>query len=157
VSESTYLRSFSPHLGVTPAQVTLKGEGDREKGIFDKVDHFQPFPFVTVQVRCHPLDHTQPPSLNLNWWCGLQYTAYTPDGKAFASSFIQRRAYSYQVGVRQEVQDEDGAVMSMVVGERRRFVVPQELLFKQKVFGTAVPPSAECILVDVELLFLQPY
>ena len=28
-----------------------KGEGDREKGIFDKVDHFQPFPFVTVQVR----------------------------------------------------------------------------------------------------------
>lgn len=86
-----------------------------------------------------------------------QYTAYTPNGKAFASSYMQRRPWNYQVGIRSEVQDEDGAVMSMVVGERRQFVVPQELLFKQKLFGVPVPSSAECILVDVELLFLQPY
>ena len=51
-----------------------KGEGDLKKGILDKVDHFQPFPFVEVQ-----------------------YTAYKPNGKVIASSYANRRAWSYQV------------------------------------------------------------
>ncbi|KAK3277825.1 hypothetical protein CYMTET_14190 [Cymbomonas tetramitiformis] len=115
-------------------KVVKKGEGDRDKGIFDKVDHFQPFPFVTVQ-----------------------YTAWTPDGRGFASSYAQRRPWTYQVGVRQEVQDEDGAVMSMVVGERRQFVVPFEIAFKRKLFGELAPQNQEALLIEVELLGLQPY
>ena len=111
-----------------------KGEGDVKKGIFDKVDYFQPFPFVTVH-----------------------YTAYTPDGKGFSSSYAERRAYSYQVGVRQELQDEDGAVMSMIVGEVRQFVVPFELAFKRKLFGQTAPQNQNALLVEVELLALQPY
>lgn len=62
-----------------------------------------------------------------------------------------------QVGIRQEIQDEDGAVMSMVVGERRQFVVGPEIFFKRKLFGNLVPQNEECLLVDVELLSLQPY
>mmetsp|Transcript_16914 Transcript_16914/g.47208 ORF Transcript_16914/g.47208 Transcript_16914/m.47208 type:complete len:227 (+) Transcript_16914:39-719(+) len=114
-------------------KVVEEGKGDKTKGIFDRVDHFQPFPFVTVR-----------------------YTAYEPSGKAFASSLAVRRDYNYQAGVRQECQDEDGAVMSMVVGEHRQFVVPLELAFKRKLFGKPVP-QREALLVDVELLSLQPY
>ena len=46
-----------------------------------------------------------------------------------------------QVGVRQELQDEEGAVMGMRVGERRRFAVPLDLAFKRKAFGQPVPPN----------------
>ena len=49
-----------------------------------------------------------------------------------------------QVGVRQELQDEAGAVMGMRVGERRRFAVPQELAFKRKAFGQPVPANQVC-------------
>mmetsp|Transcript_23030 Transcript_23030/g.59946 ORF Transcript_23030/g.59946 Transcript_23030/m.59946 type:complete len:134 (+) Transcript_23030:689-1090(+) len=98
-----------------------------------RVDHFQPFPFVTVR-----------------------FTAYEPSGNVFASSIATRRDYNYQAGVRQELQDEDGAVMSMVVGERRQFVVPVELAYKRKLFGSPVP-QRKTLLVDVELLGLQPY
>jgi hypothetical protein len=114
-------------------KVVKEGEGDKTKGIFDKVDHFQPFPFVTVR-----------------------YAAYEPSGKAVASSISARRDYSYQAGVRQEIQDEDGAVMSMVVGERRQFVAPLDVAYKRKLFGQPVP-QRDAILVDVELLYLQPY
>lgn len=114
-------------------RVVRPGEGDKVKGIFDRVDHFQPFPFVTVR-----------------------YNAYEPSGRAFASSVVARRDYSYQAGVRQELQDEEGAVMSMVVGERRQFVVPLELAYKRKLFGQLVP-QRDALLVDVELLALQPY
>eukprot|EP00873_Tetraselmis_striata_P023973 jgi/Tetstr1/444237/TSEL_032130.t1 len=92
-------------------RVLRPGEGDRAKGIFDRVDHFQPFPFVTVR-----------------------FTAYEPSGNVFASTIATRRDYNYQAGVRQELQDEDGAVMSMVVGERRQFVVPVELAYKRKLW-----------------------
>ncbi len=59
--------------------------------------------------------------------------------------------------MRQELQDEDGAVMSMRVGERRRFAVPADLAFKRKAFGTPVPQKQELLLFDVELLDITPY
>jgi hypothetical protein len=80
-------------------RVLRKGEGDRDAGVFEKVDYFQPFPFVTVL-----------------------YTAYTPDGKGFASTASSRRPWSYQVGVRQGLEDEDGAVRN------HRQVVPVYLV-----------------------------
>ena len=43
------------------------------------------------------------------------------------------------------------------VGERRRFVVPQDLAFKRKGFGQPLPQRQEALLFDVELLALQPY
>ena len=75
-----YLEDFTPEAGwrELPSgllyRVEREGKGDAEKGIFDTVDHFQPFPFVTVN-----------------------FTAYTPNGKGFASSYATRRAYAYQV------------------------------------------------------------
>jgi len=134
------LDDFSPEAGWTESgsgvlfKILKPGEGDTKKGIFDTVDHFQPFPFVTVN-----------------------FSAYTPDGKGFASTYASRRAYGYQAGVRQELQDEDGAVMNMKVGERRQFVVPAELSFKRKAFGQPVPQKRDALLFDVELLVIQPY
>lgn len=116
--------------------VDRESEGNVERGITDTVDHYIPQPFVEVA-----------------------YTAYTAsDGHAFASSSAARRAYNYQAGVKDEVQDESfGGVMGMKVGEKRRFVVPGELCFKRKVFGQYLPRSDGGVLVDVELLSLQPY
>lgn len=111
-------------------------EGNAERGILDTVDHYIPNPFVTVS-----------------------FTAYfLSDGHAFASSAAARRPYNYQAGVKDEVQDEAiGGVMGMKVGERRRFIVPPELCYKRKCFGQYLPRADDGVLVDVELLSLQPY
>ena len=94
--------------------VDRPGEGNVERGILDTVDHYIPQPFVTVK-----------------------YTAYTAtDGRAFASTLAARRPYDYQAGVKDEVQDEAGGVMGMRVGETRRSVVPVELCFRRKCFGS---------------------
>ena len=116
--------------------VDRAGEGNVERGITDTVDHYVPGPFLEVK-----------------------YTVYTAsDGRAFASTSAARRPYNYQAGVKDEVQDEAlGGVMGMRVGERRRFLVPPELCFKRKVFGQYAPPRDDYLLVDVELLNLQPY
>lgn len=108
--------------------------GNVERGITDPVSYYVPNPFVEVR-----------------------YTAYAAStGKAFASSEAARRPYNFQAGVKDEVQDEAGGVPEMFVGEKRRFVVPAELCFKRRVFGQT-PPKDEDVLIDVELLALQPY
>mmetsp|Transcript_1414 Transcript_1414/g.3041 ORF Transcript_1414/g.3041 Transcript_1414/m.3041 type:complete len:277 (-) Transcript_1414:49-879(-) len=119
-------------------RVLRAGEGDARAGIFDPVSKFKPFPFVEVI-----------------------YSAYLPNGKMFAGTALDRKAsFSYQVGIRQELQDEDGAVMSMKVGERRQFAVPAELVMENigggKIFGSRVP-DVDAILVDVQLLSIRPY
>jgi len=108
--------------------------GNVERGITDPVSYYVPNPFVEVR-----------------------YTAYAAStGKAFASSEAARRPYNFQAGVKDEVQDEAGGVPEMFVGEKRRFVVPAELCFKRRVFGQT-PPKDDDVLIDVELLALQPY
>lgn len=108
--------------------------GNVERGITDPVRYYIPNPFVEVR-----------------------YTAYAAStGKAFASSEAARRPYNFQAGVKDEVQDEAGGVPEMFVGEKRRFVVPAELCFKRRVFGQN-PPKDDDVLIDVELLALQPY
>jgi hypothetical protein len=114
-------------------RVDRVGEGNVERGILDTVDHYVPNPFVEVR-----------------------FTAYTAsDGRAFASTSAARRPYNFQAGVKDEVQDEPGGVSGMRVGERRRFIVPAELCFKRRVFGQ--PPRDDAVLIDVELLNIQPY
>ena len=108
--------------------------GNVERGITDPVSYYVPNPFVEVR-----------------------YTAYAAStGKAFASSEAARRPYNFQAGVKDEVQDEAGGVPEMFVGEKRRFVVPAELCFKRRVFGQTAPKDDD-VLIDVELLALQPY
>jgi len=114
-------------------RVDRVGEGNVERGILDTVDHYVPNPFVEVR-----------------------FTAYTAsDGRAFASTSAARRPYNFQAGVKDEVQDEPGGVSGMRVGERRRVIVPAGLCFKRRVFGQ--PPRDDAVLIDVELLNIQPY
>jgi peptidylprolyl isomerase len=108
--------------------------GNVQRGITDPVSYYVPNPFVEVK-----------------------YTAYVAsNGKAFASSEAARRPYNFQAGVKDEVQDDNGGMPDMYVGERRKFLVPAELCFRRKVFGQT-PPKDEDVLIDVELLSLQPY
>ena len=119
-------------------RVLRKGAGDRDAGIFDPPDKFKTFPFVAVR-----------------------FSAYSEDGRRFFGTEDLRKAdFSYQVGVRQGLEDEFGGVNQMVVGERRQFVVPEDVVLENisggKLFGRKVP-SGTAVLVDVELLSLRPY
>lgn len=115
-------------------EVLQTSEGNIARGITDPVSYYIPNPFVEVK-----------------------YTAYVAStGKAFASSEQARRPYNFQAGVKDEVQDEPGGIPEMKVGEKRRFTVPAELCFKRRVFGLPAPKDVD-ILIDVELLALQPY
>ena len=119
-------------------RVLRKGSGDARAGIFDPVSKFSPFPFVEVV-----------------------YGAYLPSGRMFAGTALERKAtWSYQVGIRQELEDEAGAVMDMVVGERRQFAIPLDVVMENvgggKLFGKKVP-NTDVLLVDAQLLAIRPY
>ena len=119
-------------------RVLRAGEGDAAAGVLDPVSSYQPFPFVEVT-----------------------FAAYTPDGRCFAGTRQDRRATrAYQVGIRQQLEDEPGAVIDMVVGERRQFAVPFDVVMENisggKLFGEPAP-EADALLVDVTLVALRPY
>lgn len=119
-------------------RIVREGVGDRDAGIFDPPAAFKTFPFVAVR-----------------------FDAYTEDGRRFFSTEDLRKAeFAYQVGVRQGLEDEFGGVNQMIVGERRQFVVPEDVTLENisggKLFGRKVPPGT-AVLVDVTLLSLRPY
>jgi len=119
-------------------RVMRQGTGDRDAGIFDPPDQFKTFPFVAVR-----------------------FSAYSEDGRRFfATEDLRKAEFAYQVGVRQGLEDEFGGVNQMMVGERRQFVVPEDVVIENisggKLFGRKVP-AGTAILVDAELLSLRPY
>lgn len=118
-------------------RVLKKGEGDAAAGIFDPVRKFTPDPFVAVR-----------------------FASYTSDGKPFHSleDDVRKAEWSYQVSIRQGLEDEAGGVLEMVPGERRQFVIPADRVLENisgKLFGKKAP--VDDILVDVTLLSIRPY
>ena len=75
------------------------------------------------------------------------------------TDLLGKAEFSYQVGIRQGLEDEYGGVNQMVVGERRQFAFGAETVAENvgggKVFGKKVAPQD--VLVDVTLLSLRPY
>jgi hypothetical protein len=130
-----FLSSFS--LAHSRSKVVEKGEGDSEAGIFDPPNSFKTFPFVAVTFDC-----------------------YDESGRRFDSNEQRGKAeWSYQVGIRQALEDEPGCVNDMVPGERRRFVVTEDTVMENvgggKLFGKKIAPAN--VLVEVKLLKLRPY
>ena len=85
-------------------------------------------------------------------FCALGKELFNSDSKG-------ERGFQYQHGIRDEIQDQPGAVLDMYVGETRKFRVPQDLILERggKIFQQKVPLNVEYIDVEATLVYLQPY
>jgi peptidylprolyl isomerase len=79
----------------------------------------------------------------------VQYTGWTTDGKMFDSSFARNAPSSFPVD--RVIKGWSEGVQMMVVGEKRRFWIPQEIAYN----GMAGRPAG-MLVFDVELLSIQP-
>lgn len=79
----------------------------------------------------------------------VHYTGWTTDGKMFDSSYARNAPSSFPVD--RVIKGWGEGVQLMVVGEKRRFWIPQELAYN----GTAGRPAG-MLVFDVELLSVAP-
>jgi peptidylprolyl isomerase len=79
----------------------------------------------------------------------VNYTGWTTDGKMFDSSFARNAPSSFPVD--RVIKGWSEGVQMMVVGEKRRFWIPQELAYN----GIAGRPAG-MLVFDVELLSIAP-
>jgi FKBP-type peptidyl-prolyl cis-trans isomerase len=79
----------------------------------------------------------------------VHYTGWTTDGKLFDSSVLRGRPSSFQLS--RVIPGWTEGVQLMVVGERRRFWIPEELTYK----GAEGKPKGTLVF-DIELLGITP-
>src|SRR6185436_2370574 len=79
----------------------------------------------------------------------VHYTGWTTDGKMFDSSFARNAPSSFPVD--RVIKGWGEGVQMMVIGEKRRFWIPQELAYN----GTPGRPAG-MLVFDVELLAIAP-
>lgn len=79
----------------------------------------------------------------------VNYTGWTTDGRMFDSSYARNAASSFPVD--RVIKGWGEGVQMMVVGEKRRFWIPQELAYN----GAAGRPAG-MLVFDVELLAIAP-
>jgi peptidylprolyl isomerase len=79
----------------------------------------------------------------------VHYTGWTTDGKMFDSSFARNAPSSFPVD--RVIKGWSEGVQMMVVGEKRRFWIPQEIAYN----GMAGRPAG-MLVFDVELLSIAP-
>ena len=78
----------------------------------------------------------------------VHYTGWTTDGKMFDSSYTRKAPATF--GVNRVIPGWTEGVQLMVVGEKRRFWIPEKLAYK----GTAGRPEG-MLVFDVELMDYQ--
>ena len=79
----------------------------------------------------------------------VNYTGWTTDGKMFDSSFSRAQPSSFPLN--RVIKGWGEGVQSMVVGEKRRFWIPQEIAYN----GMADRPAG-MLVFDIELLDFAP-
>ena len=79
----------------------------------------------------------------------VHYTGWTTDGKMFDSSYARNAPSTFPLD--RVIKGWGEGVQLMVVGEKRRFWIPQELAYN----GTAGRPAG-MLVFDVELLAMSP-
>jgi peptidylprolyl isomerase len=79
----------------------------------------------------------------------VHYTGWTTDGKMFDSSFARNAPSSFPVD--RVIKGWGEGVQLMVVGEKRRFWIPQEIAYN----GAAGRPAG-MLVFDIELLAIAP-
>uniref|UniRef100_A0A7S1X0Y8 peptidylprolyl isomerase n=1 Tax=Tetraselmis chuii TaxID=63592 RepID=A0A7S1X0Y8_9CHLO len=97
------------------------------------------------------------PSPPTGYQVTVHYTALTPSGQVFASSYESGKPYDVRVGAGQIVKGLDEGLLTMQVGGIRRIYIPGELAFPKGLASAPgrprIPPNSPCIF-DVNLLYI---
>ena len=82
----------------------------------------------------------------------VNYTGTLADGTVFDSSRDPgREPFSFTLGVGDVIQGWDQGVAGMKVGGKRRLVIPPELAYSERGFGSTIPPNST-LTFEIELL-----
>ena len=84
----------------------------------------------------------------------VHYTGSFPDGDVFDSSVVRGTPFQFVLGVGQVIAGWDEGVTGMMVGGKRKLIIPPEIAYGDRGAGDVIPPGAT-LEFEVELLGVE--
>jgi len=84
----------------------------------------------------------------------VHYTGWLSDGTKFGSSLDSGTPFEFPLGAGQVIQGWDEGLATVLVGGKRRLIIPADLAYGEAGRPPTIPPNAE-LTFDVELLEIK--